>query len=136
MTAPGADRWCCRVVELAARVLPAEQRQRYALEFIAELYGMPRSQQFQHSAQVLAHAWALRSALYAAGSTITQEETTMITSTRRPLKCRLGLHRWDERENPETKERYEICQRCDSYRDRPGAAPGAGFAGSMGSAGT
>ena len=134
MTSP-ADRWCCRIVELAAHVLPAQQRQRYALEFIAELYGMPRLQQFRHSIQVLAHAWALRTALSAASSTITQE-TTMITTTRRPLKCRLGLHRWDERENPETRERYEICLRCDSYRDRPGAAPGAGFAGSMGSAGT
>lgn len=136
MTASAADRWCCRIVELAARMLPAEQRQRYALEFIAELYGMPRAQQLRHSAQVLAHAWALRTALAAASSTITKEETTMITTTRRPLKCRLGLHRWDERENPETKELYEICLQCDAYRDRPGAAPGAGFAGSMGSAGT
>ena len=136
MTAPAADRWCCRIVELAAQVLPAEQRQRYALEFIAELYGMPRSQQYRHSAQVLAHAWALRTALSAANSTTTQKETSMITVNRRPLKCRLGLHRWDERQNPETRERYEICLRCDSYRDRPGAAPGAGFGGSMGSAGT
>ena len=50
-------------MELAARVLPTEQRQRYAMEFIAELYGMPRSQQIRHSAQVLAHAWALRAVL-------------------------------------------------------------------------
>ncbi len=56
MTVSAADRWCCRIVELAARVLPAEQRQRYALEFIAELYGMPKSQQFPHSVQVLAHS--------------------------------------------------------------------------------
>ena len=63
MTAPAADPWCCRVVELAAWLLPTEQRHRYALELIAELYGMPRSQQIRHSVHVLSHAWALRAAL-------------------------------------------------------------------------
>jgi hypothetical protein len=67
MTAPAVDPWCGRIVELAARVLPAEQRQRYAREFIAELYGMPRSQQIRHSTQVLTNAWALRTVLNAAG---------------------------------------------------------------------
>ena len=41
----------CRTVELAVRVLPAEHRQRYGLEFIAELYGMPKAQQRRHSAR-------------------------------------------------------------------------------------
>jgi hypothetical protein len=60
---PPPDIWCCRAVELAVRVLPAEHRQRYGLEFIAELYGMPRREQIRHSVQVLSHAWALRAAL-------------------------------------------------------------------------
>lgn len=50
----------------------------------------------------------------------------------RPLKCRLGLHDWDDRENPETHERYQVCLRCDAYKDRGDAAPGAGAAGATG----
>ena len=110
MTTPAADRWCCRVVELAARMLPAEQRQRYALEFIAELYGMPRSQQVRHSTQVLAHAWALRTALNAASPTTTQEET-MTPTTRRPLLCLLRIHRWHWAD-AEDGGRYQCCLRC------------------------
>jgi hypothetical protein len=63
VTTAGPGRWCCRVVELAARILPAEHRQRYALEFVAELYGMPRRHQVTHSVLVLSHAWALRAAV-------------------------------------------------------------------------
>ena len=59
----------------------------------------------------------------------------MTARTRRPLVCLLRFHRWDERENPETNELYEICLRCDAYRDRPRAAPGAGAAGVTGSGG-
>ena len=60
---PPPDIWCCRTVELAVRVLPAQHRERYALEFIAELYGLPPAQQRRHSARVLTSAWALRAAL-------------------------------------------------------------------------
>ena len=51
----------------------------------------------------------------------------------KPLRCRLKLHDWATRENPETRERYEVCLRCDAYRDRGRAAPGAGAAGLTGS---
>jgi len=44
-------------------------------------------------------------------------------------KCRFGRHDWDERQNPETRELYEICLRCDAYRDQGRAVPGAGAAG-------
>jgi hypothetical protein len=47
-------------------------------------------------------------------------------------KCRLRLHDWDDRENPETHEHYEVCLRCNAYRDRGRAAPGAGGAGIAG----
>jgi hypothetical protein len=130
MTRSVVDPWCGRIVELAARVLPAQQRQRYALEFIAELYGMSRSQQLRHSVQVLTRSWALRAALTSAGPNQTSlEDSTMTTTTRKPWLCRLGLHRWDEYENPETKERYQLCQRCDAYHERPRAAPGAAGSG-------
>lgn len=111
MTVP-ADRWCGRIVELAARVLPAEQRQRYAREFIAELHGMSRSQQYRHSAQVLAHAWALRAVLHAAGPTTTQEGIMS-----KPLLCRLFIHRWVTLYNDEG-QRYQECARCHSNRDK------------------
>jgi hypothetical protein len=110
MTVRTVDPWCGRIVELAARLLPAEQRQRYALEFIAELYGMPRSQQARHSTQVLAHAWALRTALNAASRTTTQERT-MTPTTRRSLPCLLGIHHWHWA-NTEDGERYRCCLRC------------------------
>ena len=53
----------------------------------------------------------------------------------KPLRCRLKLHDWATRANPETRERYEVCLRCDAYRDRGRAAPGAGAAGVIGSGG-
>jgi hypothetical protein len=38
--------------------------------------------------------------------------------------CRLRLHNWEDRENPETHEHCEVCLRCNAYRDRGRAAPG------------
>ena len=123
MRTPPPSRLSGRLVGLAVAMLPAGQRNRYGHELYAELFGMSRAQQLRHSVQVLTHAWALRSALLAS----TQEDHTMIT-TSKPLRCRLRLHRWDERENPETHERYQICTLCDAYHERPQAAPGAGAA--------
>ena len=121
MTARAIDPWCCRIVELAARMLPAEHRQRYALEFIAELYGMTRSQQIRHSTQVLAHTWMLRSVLSAANPT-TIKDGTMIPTTRRPFLCLLWIHHWHW-VIAEDGGRYQCCLRCD--RDKtPGGRPG------------
>lgn len=50
-------------------------------------------------------------------------------------KCRVRWHAWEIRINPETKEHYEVCVRCNAYRDRGNAAPGAGAAGMTGSFG-
>ena len=50
----------------------------------------------------------------------------------KPAKCHLGRHDWEERANPETRETYEVCLRCDAYRDRGRAVPGAGAAGAAG----
>lgn len=113
MTTSAADRWCYRIVELAARMLPAEQRQRYAREFTAELYGMPRSQQFRYSAQVLAHAWALRIAL---SSTLTQKETTMIITTRRTLRCLVRRHQWHNGWDEDRHQTVWTCKRCGARR--------------------
>jgi hypothetical protein len=40
----------------------------------------------------------------------------------RPLRCRVRLHTWEYRENPETHEHYQVCVRCNAYRDR-GTSP-------------
>ena len=48
------------------------------------------------------------------------------------LRCRLRWHDWEDRENSETHERYQIWLRCNAYRDRGNAAPGAGAAGVTG----
>ncbi|MVA74801.1 hypothetical protein GC722_01945 [Auraticoccus sp. F435] len=34
----------------------------------------------------------------------------------RPLRCRLGLHRWQDRWNEE-HQRYQVCRRCQAERD-------------------
>jgi hypothetical protein len=129
MTAPRPDRWCCRAVELAARALPADYRQRYASEFIAELYGMPVRQQVRHSLRVLSLAWALRAALAetAAG---TIEENAMKHPSARPLLCRLNLrHRW-RWASTEDGDRYEHCLRCGKDRsEKAGGGPQVGMAG-------
>jgi hypothetical protein len=51
----------------------------------------------------------------------------------KPLLCRFRLHKWEHRENPETHAGYQVCLRCNAYRDRGNAAPGAGAAGVTGS---
>lgn len=53
-------------------------------------------------------------------------------SMTKPFRCRLRVHDWEQRQNPETRERYEVCLRCDTYRDRGRAVPGAGAAGAAG----
>ena len=40
----------------------------------------------------------------------------------KPLRCLLRLHRWDRRENPETHEHYQVCLRCNAYRDKGDSA--------------
>jgi len=132
MTTPRADTWCCRIVEVAARLLPPAQRQRYALEFIAELYGMPRSQQARHSIQVLASAWQLRAVLAEAGPTLAQGDIMTRTPTvqHRPLRCRLGIHDWQTARTQEG-DPYESCTRCGKDRSQiigggPWSAFGAG----------
>jgi|SoiMethySBSTD1v2_1073268.scaffolds.fasta_scaffold53273_2 hypothetical protein len=124
MTPPTVDRWCCRTVELAARMLPAEHRQRYALEFIAELYGMSHPQQVSHSVQVLSRAWALRAALDAAALGPIPEKARH--RTRGWLLCHLGRHLWALHRNPDVGGKdavFELCRRCGRERQGYEAPP-------------
>ena len=45
-----------------------------------------------------------------------------IAAIAKPLRCRLRLHAREYRENPETHEHYQVCARCNAYRDRGGSA--------------
>ena len=45
-----------------------------------------------------------------------------IPNMAKALRCRLRLHAWEYRENPETQEHYQVCVRCNAYRDR-GTSP-------------
>ena len=129
MTARRANPWCCRAAEAAAHILPAADRQRYALEFIAELYDMPLSQQVRHSAQLLAHAWALRTTLAESGHP--KMEETMTLTTARPLACRLGRHRWHWISNEDT--RLQCCLACG--QEKTVQLWNAKYNGSMGGGG-
>ena len=123
-TPPGS--LCCRTVELAVRVLPADHRQRYGLEFIAELYGMPKAQQRRHAARVLTSAWALRTALSepVPGA---NGDRTMIVKTAKPLACRLNLHHRWRWLSTEDGDRFERCQKCGKDRsEKVGGSPEAG----------
>ena len=43
---------------------------------------------------------------------------------RKPLKCLLRLHEWQTRHNPENGESYQVCIRCDAYKEKSAPAPG------------
>ena len=123
-TPPGS--LCCRTVELAVRVLPAEHRQRYGLEFIAELYGMPKAQQRRHAARVLTNAWALRTAL--SGPVLGANGQMAVTTIHKPLTCRLNLHHRWRWLSTEDGDRFEQCQKCGKDRsEKVGGGPGAGL---------
>jgi hypothetical protein len=117
MTTPTAGRWCCRTVELAAWLLPAEYRQRYALEFVAESYGMSHPQQVRHSVQVLSRAWALRAALDADGLAPIQEKARRSTE----VGCCVTLvgTGGSSIANPDLggeDAMFELCRRCGRER--------------------
>lgn len=122
---PGS--WCCRAVELAVRVVPAEHRARYGLEFIAELYGMPPTQQRKHAARVLTSAWALRTALSEAVPGA-DDQRAVIIKTGKPLTCRLNLnHHWRWL-STEDGHRFEQCRKCDKDRsEKVGGIGALGF---------
>ena len=97
------------LVTMAARTLPATHRSRYRQEFIAEMYGLPRSHQIRHALQVLALAWALRSALDRRSAPSLGEA---MRQPRVPLLCRANLrHTW-RTFRTEDGGRYRACATC------------------------
>jgi hypothetical protein len=113
MTTQAPDRVPARLVELAARLLPAEHRYRYRQEFLAELYDMPQARQVRHATQVLSRAWVLRAALRQPAPATIGEAAVKDT---RPLRCRLNLwHTWRPFSTPDGN-RYTKCARCGKER--------------------
>lgn len=131
MTPARPGPWCCRVVALAARILPAEHRHRYALEFIAELYDLPRRRQVRHSLEVLSRAWALRAAVADAGP-VPIEEKVMTQTLRSWLLCHAGRHEWEQHTNPEVGGKdavFQLCVRCGRERQGYEAPPPGAITG-------
>ena len=104
------------IVGTAVAVLPASQRRRYALEFLAELHEVGRPAQLNYALGLLAHSWGLRLALKD-----TNSETEGAPTMHKPLRCVLHLHHNVVRRNYEFSPpaRYYECTRCGRQRDVP-----------------
>ena len=102
---------------LAARALPSRpDRERYAAEFLAELYDLTPAAQLRHTAGILSQAFALRAALGSSPSRI--EEKVMPTSPLgRRILCRLRWHHWHTY-STEDGGLYKACTVC--HKDHPG----------------
>lgn len=112
--------WSLLLVRTAVLLLPAAERARYRQELVAELYGLEPRRQRAQAAGVLVHAGALRAALARDG----REEDTM-TTTRKPVRCLLGRHRWHW-ESTEDGGRFRRCLRCGVDAGGPGGDDGPG----------
>ena len=106
--------WASLAVRSASLPLPAEDRDRYRQEFLAELYGMTPAEQLHHATGVLSRAWTLRVALNEPERLISKEATMA-----KPWRCRIGMHRWRIERDYQGK-RYRECRHC-------GAISGAGM---------
>jgi hypothetical protein len=100
-------------------LLPARHRQRYTVEFLAELHDVGRSMQLRHALGLLAHAWSLRLALADVNAQSSGE-----TAMRKSLRCRLNIHHFVVRRNGEVQppDHYLECTRCgriENVRQRP-----------------
>ena len=100
------------ILSLAVETLPAEHRNRYQTEFLAELNFVPEPKQTRYALRVMARSWTLRSALHDQPRPI---EEVIIMS--KPLRCRLHMHAWRVRHNEEDATPYEQCVRCHAERD-------------------
>jgi hypothetical protein len=114
------------VVDLAVRTLPAEHRERYALEFYADLFGLPRKDQRRQAFSVLIHIQQLAWALGESAADLERRPPR-----RRDLRCVFHLHHYVRRHilHPEDAVHFYLeCTRCQSVRSLPDPRT-AGWAG-------
>lgn len=109
------------MVGIAVEALPAEHRNRYQAEFLAELSFVPEHEQTRYALRVMAGSVALRTALLDQPRPI--EEVIIMG---KPMRCRLRLHAWRVRRNEEDATPYELCVRCHAEREAR-----LGFLGAM-----
>lgn len=102
------------LVALAVSNLPPQHRSRYTLEFLGEMYGTPRASQVAYAGSLFLHSWHLGAALSEPDRDL--EEAPM----RKSLRCRLGMHRYVRKTNPEAVgafKAYLECARCGHFHD-------------------
>jgi hypothetical protein len=105
-------------IAVAVRALPTRaDRDRYYCEFVAELYGLPASSQFRHTAGVLAQTFALRSALGGSPSRGLEEVVMQTTTAGQRFRCHyMRWHHW-KTVSTEDGARYVVCAVCHKEHD-------------------
>ena len=118
-----APSWATKTaVSLAVAQLPEAQRQRYGLEFWAELHDIHRGEQLRYALALLVHAPSLRAAVGDA-KPLTLEPPMKHFDLHR-LPCRLTLHHYMRFRSPDG-DLYVECSRCGKYRHSQGVSPSA-----------
>ncbi|QZY29956.1 hypothetical protein [Nocardioides coralli] len=110
-------RWSVRATGVASWLLPrGPARDRWRRELVAELYGLSPREQVRHTLGVVWCAPALRAAVTARDRVVGEP------SVRRPLRCRLSLHRWRVASSEDGSYRFRRCARCrkEQTYDEPG----------------
>jgi hypothetical protein len=113
-------------VDLAVRMLPAEHRERYAIEFYADLFGLPRKEQRRQALGVLLNvqqlAWAL-------GDPAPDLERR--PARRRDVRCMLHLHHYARRHILHPEDGVHFMLECTRCRKEVFLVPGDSWARGM-----
>jgi hypothetical protein len=106
--------WSVSTTRAALRLLPpGGARERWRAELTSELWGLSRREQLRHTAGVLTRAPALRAAILSPDRVVAEDVV------RKPLRCRLGWHKWATRYSSDGTSRYLRCRRCPKEDDFP-----------------
>ena len=115
--------WSTSITKAALRLLPpGGARDRWRAELTSELWGLSRGEQLRHTAGVVARAPALRAAITSPDRVVAEDVI------RKPVRCRLGSHKWVTMSSSDGKSRYLRCRRCPKETDfaRPSDFAGGG----------
>ena len=104
--------WSVSITRAALRLLPpGGARDRWRAELTSELWGLSPLEQARHTAGVITRAPALRAAITSPDRVVAEH------IVRRPLRCRLGWHKWVRRSTSDGTSRYLGCRRCPKETD-------------------
>jgi len=104
--------WSVSITRAALRLLPpGGARDRWRAELTSELWGLSPLEQARHTAGVITRAPALRAAITSPDRVVAEP------IVRRPLRCRLGWHKWVRRSTSDGTSRYLGCRRCPKETD-------------------